>query len=86
LTNDHPFTAASIDITRLERADLRQQQLSIAILGEKGDPLWTDAFNRAKKAVSLRIGPASGLNIQIDIPQAIITPDGGGIRFDGEAR
>ncbi len=68
LTNDHPFTAASIDITRLERADLRQQQLSIAILGEKGDPLWTDAFNRAKKAVSLRIGPASGLNIQIDIP------------------
>lgn len=86
LTNDHPFTASSIDVTRLERADLRAESLTIALLGEKGDPLYVDAFARARRPVQLRIGPVSGKHVVIDIPEAIIVPDGGGIRFDGEAR
>jgi len=84
LVNDHPFTSAGVDITRLERHSIRQSQINYAALGDETSSLYTDADTYAKRSHVLTLGPA-GNRIVLNVPEAIMDLDGDGIDYRGEA-
>lgn len=83
IDDDDPFTLASIDITRLERDDVREYGLTMVLLGEPNDTTHQGALNKSKWPFSLRIGAADDC-VTIDAASAIIkqaSPPG----YDGRA-
>ncbi len=85
LIDEDPFTLASIDVTRIERADQREYLLKCTIFGEPNDTL--EAASRTnpktKYAASLRIGSATA-GVTFTSASAIFRQRG--TTFDGEAR
>jgi hypothetical protein len=75
ISEDDPFTLASIDITRMERADERQYSLTMKLLGEPNDTTHQAAMTKAKWPFSLRIGTTTD-NIVITSASSIIKQNG----------
>jgi hypothetical protein len=84
LVQDHPWVGAGVDISRLERATLRQSGFNYALLGDETDPRWIDAEAYAKRSHVLTLGDADD-NVVINAPEAIMDHDGDDIAFQGEA-
>lgn len=83
LADDDPFTAASADITRMERADRRTALFTFTIFGQPGDGDHVKAINYNKVPVSWRIGPANdGVDI---IAASAILSQGTGPGHTGQA-
>lgn len=84
LFNDDPFTAASVDITRMERADRREELFTFTIYGQPGDALHQSALASDEVPVSWQIGDGTP-GILIAAANAILD-QAGGPGHDGEAR
>src|SRR6185369_3798376 len=83
ISEDDPFTLASIDITRMERSDERDYGLTMKLLGEPNDTTHQAAMTKSKWPFSLRIGTSSD-NITIAAASAIIKQNGTPT-YDGRA-
>lgn len=83
LADDDPFTAASPDITRMERADRRTELFTFTIFGQPGDTDHQKALDYEKVPLSWRIGPADD-GIEIIAASAILS-QGGGPGHTGQA-
>jgi hypothetical protein len=85
LADEDPFTMASIEIQRMERADEREHNLKFIIFGEPGDTLETASRSnpKTKYPFALRIGAADD-GVLYEAASAILKPN----TFDhtGEAR
>ncbi len=84
LSEEDPFTLASVDIQRLERADERDYSLKWTVFGKPGDALHLAAVNKTKYPFSFRIGPITN-GVTISAVSAILKQNGGP-KHDGEAR
>jgi hypothetical protein len=79
------FDGAGIDVTRLERANVRQMGYNIGVLGEQGDPLWEIAKQqnpRSIASISLRVGTPNN-NVRFNAPQSILKLDNPALPFVG---
>jgi hypothetical protein len=83
LFNDDPFTAADIDITRMERADQRETLFTFTIYGQPGDANHAAALAKTHMPVSWQIGDGTP-GISIAAADAILK-QAGGPAHDGEA-
>jgi hypothetical protein len=83
LADDDPFTAASVDIQRMERADRRTNLFTFTIFGQPGDADHLKAIAYDKVPVSWRIGPADD-GVEIIAASAILT-QGTGATHSGQA-
>jgi hypothetical protein len=84
LFNDDPFTAASVDITRMERADQREELFTFTIFGQPGDANHAASLLKTEMPIIWQIGADPG-GISIEAAMAILK-QGGGPGHDGEAR
>ena len=75
ISEEDPFTLASIDITRMERADEREYSLTMKLLGEPNDTTHQGAMTKAKWPFSLRIGTSADC-ITITSSSAIVKQNG----------
>lgn len=82
LANEDPFTLASIDPQRLERADLRTMSLRFKLEGYEGDA--NHQLLNTTPAVQVRFGTATN-GVLIDIPVGKIKEDQSVQGFEGEA-
>lgn len=85
LVDDDPFVLNSIDIKRLERANVRTAMFNISLEGQAGDANWANMVARNKLPVALRIGPAAGEKVVINAPYAETSRNGSGKGYDGQA-
>jgi len=85
LVDDDPFTLNSIDVKRLERANVRTAMIAASLEGQAGDANWVNMVARNKLATSIRIGPAAGEKVVINAPYAEISRNGSGKGYDGQA-
>lgn len=84
LSEEDPFTAASTDITRMERGDQREILYTFTIFGQPGDALDQSARDKEKVPVTWQIGADDdGVSI---IAASAILKQGDGPGHDGEAR
>jgi hypothetical protein len=83
LFNDDPFTAASIDVTRMERGDQREELFTFTIYGQPGDANHTAALAKTKMPSAGLIGDGTP-GILIEAASAILK-QGDGPGHDGEA-
>jgi hypothetical protein len=84
LADEDPFTAASVDIARMERDDMRDNVFTFTIFGEPGDALHLAAINYEKMPLMWQIGPNTN-GIQL-IAASTILKQGGGPGHTGQAR
>lgn len=85
LVDDDPFVLNSIDIKRLERANVRTAMFNINLEGQAGDANWANMVARTKLALALRIGPAAGEKVVLNAPHTEISRNGSGKGYDGQA-
>jgi hypothetical protein len=79
------FDGASIDVTRLERANVRGLGYTIGVLGEENDPLWVIAKNQKPRSIvsiGLRVGTTNN-NVRYNAPQSILKLENPSLRFEG---
>lgn len=81
---EDPFTAADVDVTRMERADQREELFTYTIYGQPGDAHHLAALAKTKYPISWQIGDGTP-GILIDATSAILK-QGDGPGHDGEAR
>lgn len=84
LFEEDAHTAASVDITRMERADRRTELFTFTIYGQPFDALHQSALNSEEVPVSWQIGDGTP-GILIAAANAILD-QAGGPSHDGEAR
>lgn len=84
LADEDPFEMDSVDVKRMERADMREVMLKWKVFGNPGGTLHTAALNKQKWPFSFRIGPSAN-GVTFDAVTAILKQDGGP-SHDGEAR
>jgi len=77
------YDGQGVDVTRLERADVRPAYMNMFVLGEPGDNLFNLASAKTKLPASTRIGPV-GRHVLYSIPSGIIRLTPERIRFGGD--
>lgn len=83
LFDEDPFTAADIDITRMERADQRETLFTFTLYGQPGDAMHQDALAKTHMPISWQIGDGTP-GVLIAAADSILK-QGDGPGHDGEA-